>query len=94
MTTSVIEKSDAESLDTLDPSEPHRFANGSAHAMFERLRRDAPVHYCTNGRFGPFWSISLHEDITEIEALPAIYSSEARHGGVSVIDIKRQRRAI
>jgi cytochrome P450 len=87
MTIDTIERRDIENLDTLDPSEPNRFANGSAHAMFERLRRDAPVHYCANGRFGPFWSISLYEDIIEIEALPAIYSSEAKHGGVSVIDI-------
>jgi cytochrome P450 len=82
MTTNLLER-----LDLLDPSEPHRFSDGSAHAMFERLRREAPVHYCANGRFGPFWSISLYEDITEIEALPAIYSSEAKHGGVSIIDI-------
>ena len=82
MTTDLIE-----SLDTLDPSEPHRFADGSACAMFERLRREAPVHYCANGRFGPFWSFSRYEDIAEIEALPKIYSSEAKHGGVSIIDI-------
>ncbi len=82
MATEVIE-----SFDTLDPSAPHRFADGTAQTMFERLRREAPVHYCANGRFGPFWSFSLYEDIVEIEALPKIYSSEAKHGGVSVIDI-------
>jgi cytochrome P450 len=55
--------------------------------MFERLRAEAPIHYCANSRFGPFWSISRYEDIVEIEALPQIYSSEAKHGGVSIIDI-------
>ncbi len=82
MTTDLLER-----LDLLDPSEPHRFTDGSAHAMFDRLRREAPVHYCANSRFGPFWSVSLYEDIVEIEALPKIYSSEAKHGGVSIIDI-------
>jgi cytochrome P450 len=82
MTTDLLER-----LDLLDPSEPHRFTDGSAHAMFERLRREAPVHYCANSRFGPFWSISRYEDIVEIESLPKIYSSEAKHGGVSIIDI-------
>jgi cytochrome P450 len=71
----------------LDPSKPIRFADGSAHAMFEVLRRDSPIHYCPQSPFGPFWSITLYEHIVEIEALPSIFSSEAKHGGVSVIDV-------
>lgn len=82
MTTALLDD-----ITALDPSEPHRFADGSAHGMFDMLRREAPVHYCPNSAFGPFWSISLYEDIVEIEALPKIYSSEAKNGGVSVIDI-------
>lgn len=74
-------------LDTLDPSLPERFADGSAHAMFAQLRREAPVHYCADSQFGPFWSISCYDDIVAIEAQPALFSSEAKHGGVSVIDI-------
>ena len=74
-------------LDTLDPSLPERFADGSAHAMFAQLRREAPVHWCADGAFGPFWSISRYEDIVAIEARPALFSSEAKHGGVSIIDI-------
>ncbi|WP_374542299.1 cytochrome P450 [Sphingorhabdus sp.] len=71
----------------LDPSEPHRFADGSAHAMFAQLRSEAPVHYCANSAFGPFWSICLHEDIVEIESLPKLYSSDVKHGGISIIDV-------
>lgn len=82
MTTDLLDR-----LDTLDPSRSIRFVDGSAHAMFERLRCEAPVHYCEQSPYGPFWSISLYEDIVEIEALPNIYSSEAKYGGVSVIDI-------
>ncbi|WP_374615250.1 cytochrome P450 [Sphingorhabdus sp.] len=76
-----------EPLDQIDPSLPERFVDGRANALFERLRNEAPVHYCANGRFGPFWSISQYEDIVEIEALPKIYSSEAKYGGVSIIDV-------
>ncbi len=72
---------------TLDPSLPERFADGSAPAMFAQLRREAPVHYCADGAFGPFWSITRYEDIVAIEAQPALFSSEAKHGGVSIIDI-------
>ncbi len=82
MTTQTLER-----LETHDPSLPERFADGSAHAMFAQLRRDAPVHYCAYGQFGPFWSISRYEDIVAIEAQPALFSSEAKHGGVSIIDI-------
>jgi cytochrome P450 len=72
--------------DTLDPSLPERFADGSAHAMFARLRRDDPVHWCADSQFGPFWSISSYDDIVAIEAQPALFSSEAKHGGISIID--------
>ncbi len=82
MSTTLIENSVA-----LDPSEPHRFADGSAHAMFAQLRSEAPVHYCANSAFGPFWSICLHEDIVEIESLPKLYSSDVKHGGISIIDV-------
>lgn len=74
-------------LNGLDPARPDRFADGTVHAVFERLRREAPVHYCTESQFGPYWSISSYEDIVEIESLPLVYSSEARHGGVSIIDV-------
>ena len=76
-----------DSLATLDPSVPERFADGTADAVFTRLRREAPVHYCPASAFGPFWSISRYEDIAAIEGQPMLFSSEARHGGVSIIDI-------
>jgi cytochrome P450 len=78
---------DLERPETLDPSLPERFADGSAHAMFAQLRREAPVHWCADSQFGPFWSISRYDDIVAIEAQPALFSSEAKHGGVSIIDI-------
>lgn len=82
MTTQALERPE-----TLDPSLPERFADGSAHAMFAQLRREAPVHWCADSQFGPFWSISRYDDIVAIEAQPALFSSEAKHGGVSIIDI-------
>lgn len=77
-----------EPLDTLDPARPDRFADGSVHAVFDRLRREAPIHFCPDSRFGPYWSISRYDDIVEIESLPLLYSSQARHGGVSIIDVE------
>ena len=61
-----------DSLATLDPSVPQRFADGTADAVFTRLRREAPVHYCPASAFGPFWSISRYEDIAAIEGQPML----------------------
>ncbi len=77
-----------EPLESLDPSRPDRFADGTVHAIFDRLRREAPVHYCADSQFGPYWSITGYNDIVEIESLPQLFSSEARHGGISIIDIE------
>lgn len=73
-------------LPLIDPARPDRFADGSIHAVFDRLRREAPVHFTAESRFGPYWSICRHADIVEIESLPQLYSSEAKHGGVSIIE--------
>lgn len=74
--------------ETLDPSLPERFADDSAHALFSWMRHEAPVHFCAESQFGPFWSISRYDDIQAIEADIACFSSEAKHGGVSIIDVK------
>lgn len=77
-----------ETLESLDPARPDRFADGTVHAIFDRLRREAPVHYCADSQFGPYWSISGYNGIVEIESLPQLFSSEARHGGISIIEIE------
>ncbi|MBO6945182.1 MAG: cytochrome P450 [Altererythrobacter sp.] len=52
----------------------------------QRLRAEAPIHYCKDSPYGPFWSITKHRDIIEIEAVPATYSSDSANGGISIID--------
>jgi cytochrome P450 len=78
----------SEPLDSIDPARLDRFADGSMHAIFDQLRREVPIHYCADSQFGPYWSISSYKDIVEIESLPQLFSSEARHGGISIIDIE------
>lgn len=75
-----------EPLAALNPGRIDRFVDGSIHAVFERLRREAPVHHCANSEFGSYWSICSYKDIVEIEALPQLYSSEMERGGVSLVD--------
>jgi cytochrome P450 len=73
----------ATSLDTLDMSDPKRFEAGTIWPYFERLRREAPVHYCANGMFGPYWSITKYNDIMAVDTNPKVFSSE---GGITLLE--------
>ncbi|TFH24455.1 MAG: cytochrome P450 [Myxococcales bacterium] len=43
---------------------------------FERLRRDAPIHFCPQSEDGPYWSITRFDDIKNIELDWQHFSSE------------------
>jgi cytochrome P450 len=48
--------------------DPYTYANERAyHELFRRLRRDDPVHWTKPRGFGPFWTLSKHGDIIEVE---------------------------
>ena len=70
-------------LDTLDMSDPKRFKNDTIWPFFERLRREAPVHYCENGMFGPYWSICGYNDIMQTDMNHKVFSSE---GGITLLE--------
>ena len=63
-------------LDKLDVSKAERFASNTHWPFFERLRKEAPVHYGVSPEFGPFWSITRFEDIIAIETNHNVFSSE------------------
>ncbi len=73
-------------LDALDPSQPILFQEDRIWPYFERLRREAPVHYCRDSRFGPYWSISRYKDILQVEANTAAFSSDVSVGGITLRD--------
>ncbi len=70
-------------LETLDMSDPRRFVSGTMHAYFERLRNEAPVHYCPNSQFGPYWSITKYSDIMATDTNHKVFSSE---GGITLLE--------
>ena len=70
-------------LDTLDMSDPSRFQAGTYLPYFERLRKEAPVHYCANGMFGPFWSITGYNDIMKTDMNHKVFSSG---GGITLVE--------
>jgi len=63
-------------LDQLDPSIKERFVDGSMFAVFERLRKEDPVHYCAESEFGPFWSVTKYNDIMTVDTNHGVFSSE------------------
>ena len=65
-------------LEAIDVSDPQLYP------YFERLRREAPVHYCRESRYGPYWSVCKYKDIMQVEVNHGIYSSEL--GGIAVED--------
>ena len=70
-------------LDQIDPSLGERFQNDTIWPFFERLRREDPVHFTADSRFGPYWSITRYHDILEIDANAATFSSAS---GVAIND--------
>ena len=77
------EEAYATPLDTLDMSDPKRFAAGKQLPFFERLRKEAPVHFQPNGLYGPFWSITTYKDIMATDTNHKVFSS-AR--GITLIE--------
>jgi cytochrome P450 len=70
-------------LDQIDVGRGERFQTDTMWPFFERLRREAPVHYCPESQFGPYWSITRYHDIVSVETNHAVFSSAK---GVSLFD--------
>ncbi|MFI4933236.1 MAG: cytochrome P450 [Caulobacterales bacterium] len=70
-------------LDKIDVSLEDRFQNNTIWPFFERLRREAPVHYTAESQFGPYWSVTRFDDIVAVETNHSVFSSE---GSISIQD--------
>ncbi len=73
-------------LDEIDVSRPDLYALDRWQPVFEKLRREDPIHYCKDSVYGPFWSLTTYKPIVHVEALPDIYSSDWRNGGFTILD--------
>src|SRR6202158_3793473 len=74
-------------LENLDPGNPELFKTDSFWPYFDRLRREAPVHYCKDSMFGPYWSVTKYNDIMDIETHHSVFSSAALLGGITIRDV-------
>ena len=73
-------------LKDFHPGAPKLFQDDTLWPFFERLRKEEPVHYCTNAPIDPYWSVVKYNDIMHVETNHGIFSSDARLGGVAIRD--------
>jgi len=70
-------------IDKLDVAQPEIFRDDKQWEYFERLRQEAPIHYCADSGFGPYWSITKYNDIMAVDTNHKVFSSES---GITIID--------
>ncbi len=71
-------------LEEIDVSRPELFQTDSWQPWFARLRKEAPVHYLKDSVNGPFWSVTNHQLIKEVDTNHQVFSSEK--GGIAIVD--------
>jgi cytochrome P450 len=78
-------------IDRIDVAQPRLFQLGMAPRYLERLRREAPVHYCSGGHFGSYWSVTRFRDVESVEFDTEAYSSDHFAGGIAIGSSPNQR---
>ncbi|MBI5264678.1 MAG: cytochrome P450 [Bradyrhizobium sp.] len=73
-------------LKDFHPGAPRLFQNDTLWPWFERLRKEEPVHYCTNAPIEPYWSVVKYNDIMHVDTHHGTFSSDAALGGISIRD--------
>lgn len=67
---------DEVALTDIDMSNPFMWRQGQWLPYFKRLRDEAPVHFRANSAFGPYWSITRHDDIITVDKDFETFSAE------------------
>src|SRR6201990_2626498 len=81
------EEAYATPLEDFHPGAPRLFQDDTLWPWFERLRKEAPVHYCTKAPIEPYWSVTKYNDIMHVDHNQGIFSSDAALGGITIRDM-------
>src|SRR6202167_2045900 len=79
-------------IEQIDVSNPHLYQDDTWRPYFERLRHEDPVHWCENGIYGAFWSVTRYRDIMAVDTDHKAFSSDALMGGVVLRDVPPDSR--
>jgi cytochrome P450 len=72
-------------LAELNPADPQLFVDDTVGFVFERLRREDPVHrsHSPIPGFDTYWSVTRYQDIMQVEINHGVFSSE---NGITLMD--------
>ena len=80
-------EADSVPLAAIDVSNPHLYQDDAWRPYFARLRREDPVHWCENGIYGSYWSVTRYRDIMAVDTNQQAFSSDALMGGIVLKDV-------
>jgi cytochrome P450 len=79
-------------LAELNPAKTTRFQNDTIWPVFERLRREDPIHFTAESEFGPYWSITRWDDIMAVDTNHEAFSSADGIGLANLEQMAEQRK--
>ncbi|HEY0647596.1 cytochrome P450 [Phenylobacterium sp.] len=63
-------------IEALNPAQADLFASDAMWPIFDRLRKEAPIHWTPRGaEYDGFWSISRYQDIMTVDTNHEVFSS-------------------
>jgi cytochrome P450 len=68
-------------------NDPTFFATGEFYRLFDRMRREDPVHWTTSPDGRGYWSVFRHADLKAVLNAPELFSSE-REGVMPALDVE------
>ncbi|MFY8143635.1 MAG: cytochrome P450, partial [Caulobacter sp.] len=72
-------------LEDYHVADPALFQADAMWPYFERLRKEAPVHYSKgDDEVGPYWSVTRYNDIMTVDTTHQVFSSDAHLGGITI----------
>lgn len=83
----LVEKAESLPVEEYDVSDPELYRTDSWRPYFKKLREVAPVHYCRDSPFGPYWSVCTYDLAFQVELNHKVFSSLAKLGGIQLQDI-------
>ena len=81
-------------LEKLNPASTQRFYDDTIWPVFERLRREDPVHFTPESEYGPYWSVTKWNDIMAVDTNHEAFSSAEGIGLANLEMIAEQERVM
>ncbi|MFN2099029.1 cytochrome P450 [Altererythrobacter sp. MF3-039] len=84
MATAAVDRVKEAEIDPIDVTRAELYTEDRWQEPFRQLRKQAPIQWVPESKYGAFWSVSTHKQILQIEALPKLFSSSWEYGGITL----------